>query len=343
MITIKEVARLAGVSTSTVSKVINNYRDIGPETKERVLRVIEETHFLPNRSARRLVQKKSKTVGFILGGIENTDTHDIRPVQLMKGALEYIQNTGYEIVFLPATCQMQLQTSYDQICHENNLAGVVVSGLQTDDPYYREASESELPCVSIDFALKGARHASVLLNDQQAAHCAMDYLIAQNHREIGLINGKKNSVVGLERYYGYCQSLTDHDIAVNPNYIVFANFQQDTAYVKAKRLLKEEPQITALFCASDVMALGVYHAAAELGRRIPDDLSIVAFDDMPIAPYVHPPLTTLRQYFDAVGSKAVELLLSILQNTADTSRPVYSNFELIVRDSARKISMPEHP
>lgn len=338
MVTIKDVARMAGVSPSTVSKVLNGYTDISPETRENVLRVIEETQFIPNTSAQRLVQKKSRTIGFIMSGVEATNPNDVMPMQLLKGTLLCVQSTSYDLVFFPTTSRIQQERSYDQICRENNIAGVILSGLQNDDRYYQEAGASDLPCVTIDFSLEGKRSASVLIDNLEAARCAVDYLIDQNHREIGIVGGKENTAVGLERYCGYCQSLIDHAIPLNRDYVVRGEFNESIAYEQTKALLQRQPQITALFCASDIMALGVYHAAEELGKRIPEDLSIVAFDDFPLAPYVHPALTTVRQHFDSVGSKAVKLLIALIEKDSRMTGPVYSTYELILRDSVRRLA-----
>ncbi len=343
MVTIKDVARMAGVSPSTVSKVLNGYTDISPETKENVLRVVGETRFIPNTSARRLVQKKSRTIGFVMHGLEMTNPSDAMQMQLLKGALLCAQSTPYDLVFIPTTAYIQQERSYDQLCRGNNLAGTILSGLQNDDRYYQEAGASSLPCVTIDFSLEGKRGSSVLIDNLEAARCAVDYLIEQNHREIGLMggkekDGKENTAVGLERYCGYCQSLIDHGIPLHREYVVHGEFSESIAYEQAKALLQRQPQITALFCVSDIMALGVYHAAEELGKRIPEDLSIVAFDDFPLAPYVHPALTTVRQHFDSVGSKAVKLLIALIEKDSRMTGPVYSTYELILRDSVRRLA-----
>ncbi len=333
MLTIKDIAKKSGVSYSTVSKVLNNYPDIGEETRKKVMAVVNEFNFTPNISARKLVQKSSNIIGFIMSGLEASDTNDVAPLQILKGALSYIHKTNYDIIFYPITSEIQKQKSYSQFCRENNITGVVLSGLRTDDPYYVDASNSDLPCVTIDFALPGKQNSCISIDNVEAARSAVEFLVRSGHKHIGTVNGKAKSVVGLERCAGYCQALLDGNLPIINEYVIDGEFNEEIAYEKSLVLLTRYPEITALFCASDVMAMGVYRAAKKLGRKIPQDLSVVGFDDLPLASYAAPPLTTIRQNFFQFGEYSIKLLIDILGQKTAFSHQVYVDYNLILRDS----------
>lgn len=337
MITIKDIAEKAGVSFSTVSKVLNNYPDVSAETKDKVLKVIEEFNFIPNSSARKLAQKNRTTLGIIISGLEQNEPGDISALQILKGVLNAAQNSPYEIVFYPVTTYLQHQKSFHQFCNENNLAGAILSGLQTDDPYFEQAANSTLPCVTIDFVLPGPNNSALSVDNVEAAYSATMLLINNGHRKIGAVNGKENSVVGLERYAGYCQALLDSDIPVQKEYVCDAEFSEETAYEKSLIMLSLHPELTAVVCASDVMAAGVYRAAEKLGKTVGVDLAITGFDDFPIAGYLNPPLTTIRQNFFQFGVDALHTLTQMLEGHKKTKKHVFTEYELIIRNSTYKI------
>lgn len=337
MVTIKDIAAEAGVALSTVSKVLNNYPGVSEETRQKVMSVVTSKQFAPNSTARRLVQKNSRSLGFIISGIEESNPNDIMPFQMLRGALTRIQKLRYEVVFYPITSQMQCQKSYAQFCRENNLAGVIISGLRTDDRYYEQAQNSDIPCIGIDLDLNGERNHTISVDNVRAAYSAVEYLIRHGHRCIGAVNGKENTVVGSERYTGYCQALRDYQIDLNPEWVVDGGFQEEIAYQKVLMLLEMHPEITALFCSSDIMAMGVYRAAEKAGRSIPQSLSVIGFDDFPVASYVSPPLTTVRQDFFRFGDEAVQLLVRMIESSETFPHHVFVDYQLIIRDSVARL------
>jgi len=333
---IKDIAKKAGVSFSTVSKVLNNYPDVGPETKEKVLKLIKENNYIPNSSARKLAQKSSTTIGVIISGFDQIALGDNSALQIIKGILEAAGENQYEIIFYPLTSFRQQQKTYQQLCYEHNLAGAIIFGLQTDDPYYEQADSSDLPCVTIDFTLPGKNYSSVSIDNVEATRKATEFMILNGHRFIAAINGKEKSIVGLERYAGYCQALQDHKIPLSKDYVADAKFSEEIAFKKSLTMLVEHPELTAFVCASDIMAVGVYHAAKKAGRKVGKDLAIIGFDDLPIATFLDPKLSTIRQNFFQFGVNAFNLLTEML-NGNPVEKHVFTKYDLEIRESTFSI------
>ncbi len=333
MQTIKDIAEKAGVSFSTVSKVLNNYPDVGAKTKEKVLRVIEENKFIPNSSARKLAQKSSTTLGVIISGLEEILPGDISTLQILQGVLEAAKGTDYDIVFYPLTVHRQKQKTFQQFCRENNIGGAVISGLQTDDPYFRQVASSSLPCVTIDFKLPGRNHSALSVDNISASKAATEFLIEQGHHCIGAICGKENSVVGQERFAGYRQALAENGLPYQPEFCGDGSFNDEIAYSVTCKILKDHPEVTALVCASDIMAVAAYRAADKLGRKVGKDLAVIGFDDLPIATYVTPKLTTIQQDFFAFGQEATVLLQEILLAEKPARGQVFIPYTLLERES----------
>lgn len=333
MITIKDIAKLAGVSSSTVSKVLNNYTDISEETRRRVQKIIVEHHFSPNSSAQNLTLKKRKNIALVMSGLDEVDENDIIPIRELKGVLANATTYGYDIAFHPITSIMQKTKSYYAFCSENNIAGAVLAGIRTDDPYFQELANSDIPCVLIDIYAQGNHSSSISIDNVEASITAVQYLIDHNHKHIGIMNGKLQSVVGIERYAGYCQALINNKIELHKEYTFTADFDEECAYHAGIQLLSNHQEITAVFCASDVMAVGLYRAAKELHKRIPEDISVIGFDDIPIAKYISPSLTTIHQDFYNFGYRAVDLLSDLIQNPDKGGSHIFDAYELIKRQS----------
>lgn len=337
MITIKDVAKLAGVSCSTVSKVLNNYSDVSSETRQKVQKIVEEYHFTPNISAQNLSMKKKKNIALIMSNLIDVDENDVIPIRELKGVVAAAEEKEYDMAFYPISSAMQKTKSYFSFCKENNIMGAILCGIRTDDMYFKELADSNIPCVLIDIYAQGSHSSSISIDNVEASIKAVTYLIEHHHKNIAIINGKLKSVVGIERYAGYCQALIDHHLELNRDYTVDGQFDEDIAYTESKELLINHPEITAIFCASDVMAVGVYRAISELGKKIPDDISIIGFDDLPIAKYVTPKLTTIRQDFYEFGYQSVFLLTQLIQQEQTHGSHVFIDYQLIERESVKTL------
>lgn len=334
----KDVAKRAGVSYTTVSKVLNNYDEISEETKKRVLEVIEEMDFIPKQNARELNERKRrKTLAFIFTGLERGNRKDTVAMDIMWGLFRYSQDHHYELVFYPITQEIQRTKSYLQFCRENNIAGAILLGQESDDKYFVDLVNSEMPCVVIDVLAQDEKVSSLSIDNEQAAREAVNCLIDNGHTKIAIVNGRQKSMCAILRQVGYQNALQQHGIELCPDYILDGDFSELVSYQQTLKLLQEHPEVTAFFCSSDIMAYGVYRAAKELGLRIPEELSVIGFDDNPFAGAMTPPLTTIRQDFFVFGYTAADLLVELTQNPETRGTHTYLDYELVVRQSVGNI------
>lgn len=314
MSSIKEVAKKAGVSISSVSKVFNGYPDIGDKTKEKVMKAAKELNYSPNVIAKNLSQKQTKTIALILSNFNESNGADGIVFKTMSGIFRACVEQEYELLIFTATQSQQQEKSYYQLCRERLVAGVVISGLKTTDRYFKEIIESEIPTVVIDTQTVGKNTSSISVNNIEAAKEGVNYLIKKGHKKIGLINGHRKAVVSMEREQGYVEALREAAIEINPDFVCEGDFSEIKAYLLAEDYLKKNPELTAVFCASDLMAIGFMRRCHELGIAIPDQISVLGFDDINLAKYVTPALSTVRQDFGTMGYEATLLLINNIKS-----------------------------
>jgi LacI family transcriptional regulator len=213
--------------------------------------------------------------------------------------------------------------------------GAIVEGLRLSDPYIEEIKRTQIPTVLIDIPILTDKVGYVSSDNVQAAFEATSYLIKLGHRNIGFINGHNDAAVSFERLEGYKKALEKNNIPYKEEYVVFDDFTQEGGYNSFKTLIFENPEITAIFHASDLMAIGSFKAAKDLGMKVPDDISIVGFDDIELASLITPGLTTIRQDTFKMGYNAAKHLLSIIKG--EKPQHIVIPHKLVIRDSARKI------
>ncbi len=336
MPTIKDIARIAGISVTTVSRALNHYSDVSAKTKKRVFDIAKEIGYVPNRSAQNLVKRKNNTLAIILSGLERKGGKDNIVYQLLSGMYSYAESVNYEVVLFTTSSAHQKEKTYIQFCKEHNIGGAVLNGIRIDDPYFHELVNSDLPCVLIDVLAEGGNTSSVTIDNIEAAKDAVAYLITQNHRTIGMINGRKEADVSIQRYKGYIKALKQHHITIDEDKIIYADFDEVKAYEKTKSLLRRYPEITALFCASDMMAIGAMRAIKDINLRIPQDISIVGFDNIPLSEYTTPPLTTIDQDFYKRGAEAAKQLLKMIQQEK-VEKNIFLEHKLLARHSVHML------
>lgn len=336
MATIKDIAKKAGVSITTVSRALNDYDDVNAVTKKKILDIANEIGYVPNRSAQNLVKKKNNTLAIILSGLEPDGGKDNIIYRLLSGMYRYAESVNYEVVLYTTSSAHQREKTYVQFCKEHNIGGAVLNGIKMDDPYFYELMESNLPCVLIDILAHGENTSSISINNLEASREATELLIQHQHTHIGMINGRREAAVSLERFRGYTKALEKNKIAVNNDYIVYADYLEDKAYSKTMDLLKKYPKMTALFCASDMMALGAMKAVRQLNLRVPEDISIIGFDNIPLSEHMTPPLTTVDQDFYVMGEKAAEQLLKMIKKEA-YKKNVLLQHKILERRSVRML------
>lgn len=332
MATIKDISKATGFSTTTVSRALNGHLDVNENTRKKIQVAAEKLGYTPNMLARSLVMKNSKTVGFLITDLKRSGVKDNFLFETLCGAMDYLQNLEYELVVLTTTTSKQRNKTYQQLCNERNLDGIIIQGLKTDDPYVQEAQKSSKPCVLIDIPTNAHNTGYVTTNQQESSKQATKYLYRLGHKHIAFINGHDTAHVSIERLKGYKKALDECNLPFREEYVGNGEFDEDKAKQCAISLILAYPEITAIFCASDVMALGVMKAARELNISIPQQLSVIGFDNILLSEYVTPSLTTVSQNPYEMGRRAANMMVSFIEDK-ETDRVVELDNQLTLRDS----------
>lgn len=327
-----DVAKEAGVSITTVSRALNGYSDVSDKTRERIKEAVQKLHYAPDVNARSLGGKAETTIALLVSDLQPKDESGLA-FGVISGLYHFCSDNGYDFILLATNTAKQAQMGFLQLCRHKNVDGVVVMGLQTNDPYYDEILESEVPCALIDVTVPGKNICNVSIDNVEASCKAVNFLFELGHKNIGMINGKKVASVSNERFSGYARSFLSHDMILDMDCVVSTDFSRENAYEKTLELLRRHPEITALFCASDLIAIGALEAAKSLGKKIPQELAVIGFDDIPLASYLYGGITTIRQDPYEIGQLAGSSVINMLNNNVFESK-VTASYELIIRNTA---------
>lgn len=316
--TIFDVARLSGASTKTVSRVINNERYVREETRERVRKAVAELGFQPNIQARTLAGDRSFLVGHFFGDKAGVYTLDIQ-----IGLLERCRDSSYHLLIEEIDyTSPQVGRRVSAIVNQLRLDGVILTAPMTDHPdVLAELHQARVPFVRITPEQEMPEVPSVRMDERLAAATLVRHLLAQGHRRIGLIRGRTNHIATDLRQSGYEDALAEAGLRPDPALIAQGDFTFDSGLAPARQLLSLAERPTAIFAMNDEMAASVLAVAHDRGLTLPDELSVVGFDDVPLARMVWPPLTTARQPVETLARTAADILLSRLINRRATSWP----------------------
>jgi LacI family transcriptional regulator len=337
---LKDIANYAGVSITTVSKVINNYEDVNPKTRKKVLKIIKELNYQPHSGARSLVLNKTNTIGLINSDItkkrqRGNGYHFLFDV--ICGVSDQSTKKDYDVILYQTNPDNQCETTYLDLCKKRNFDGVIMIGVRTDDPYVSEVIDANVPTVLIDVPIVTETCGYVTTDNVQGAKLAIEHLVSLGHRDILFINGHKKAAVSLARYEGYKLGLEDNNIPFREEYIVFSDFEMDGAANDVEQLINKHPNVTAVFCASDLMAYGVILKLTDMGYKVPEDISVVGYDGIHLGEIIRPKITTISQDPYQMGASAVNTLLELFSGEKGYSRVMAPT--LIVRDSTSKVKV----
>lgn len=338
MATIKDIAKKAGVSVTTVSRALNGYDDVNEETRKKIKQVAAELSYSPNAVARSLVSRKTRTIGLIISDINRAGAKDAFSYEVLCGINDRAGELNYDLLLFSTNPSKQMEKSYAALCKERNVEGAILSGLRLDDPYLHEVIEqNSFPCVLIDIPRSDKNVAHIISDSRVGAAMAVRHLIDYGHRKIAMINGHDQAFVSKERLEGYRDGLKEYGLNADPRLVYDGKFSEDGGAEAMYQILIQHPDATAVFCASDLMALGAMRTLERTGRKVPDDISVIGFDDITIASYCSPKLTTIRQDKYELGYQAAQLLIDMLEDRTDNRRVLLGN-QLIVRESTRRLS-----
>ncbi|MGJ3239151.1 MAG: LacI family DNA-binding transcriptional regulator [Anaerolineae bacterium] len=328
--TLEEIGKIAGVSRATVSRVINNHPNISEPVRQRVQEVIEETGYQPNIAARTLVSNQSRIIGLVIPAIlSNVFTNPYYP-RLMQGIAKACNDANYTLTFFMFQDQDEQEKGSQRIVNNALLDGLIVNADYNENSLVERLLRANMPFVQIGRPIDGIVIHHVDADNFLGGKMATQHLIDLGRRRIAQVATAKNAA-GEERDRGYKAALAAHNIPLNEDWIVYADFSESQAYRVTQELLQHQPD--GIFVQSDWMAIGVIRAIEEAGLRIPEDIAIVGFDDLPIAVRDHPHLTTIRQPIEQIGEQAVQSLLKIIEKPDLPQQQSTVPVELIVRES----------
>ena len=312
--TIRELARLSGVSIGTVSRALNGYADVNPDTRERIVRLAEELDYTPSASARTLVTQRSHVVGVFLDtGEGHPDLQHPFFHEVLVGVQETAGAEGFDLLLF-ATEQPGNgygRHNYVKRCRHHNVDGVVLMGVDHNDEEVRRLTASTIPTVGVDVELTGRATSYVCSDNSAGGATAVDHLAQLGHRRIAVIHGPTDTLAGLDRLKGYRRGLEHAGLAYRDEYVTHGDFYVESGHAAAVKLLALPEPPTAIVAASDLMAVGALRAASERGMTVPHDLSVIGFDDIMLAAHLQPGLTTLRQDKAGLGTAAARALLAM--------------------------------
>jgi LacI family transcriptional regulator len=329
-LTIEDIAKMSGVSRSTVSRVINGDPHVTEQTREKVQSILHSIEFQPNLAARSLAAGRTKVIGLVIPtGVLSLFTDPYFPL-VIQGVSAVCNARGYSVMLWLAEPEYERKT-ISQILYNGLIDGVLVSSMLVNDPLIERLSESKRPFITIGRHPTNEKISYVDVDNRTGSYQGVDYILQKGHRRVGMINGPRNTIASQDRYQGYEDAHRDYRVPVYPELLVEGEFSDATGYQAMKRLLPYQPD--AIFVASDAMALAAMRAILEEGLRIPEDIAVVGFDDIPTAATSRPPLTTVRQPIQQTGSMAAEILVDMIEHPSEEARHMVLPTELVIRSS----------
>ncbi|OEG62473.1 MAG: hypothetical protein BHK79_10400 [Halanaerobium sp. MDAL1] len=334
-IKMSDIAEMAGVSKSTVSRALKNDSRVKEETKNNILKIARKYNYQPNKVAQALAEKNTKIIAVILPSAPRS-VSDPFFLEFLHGVNNAAYQQGYSLTIPPV--EKENFASFKEINQKINFDGVILTEPQLNDPRIKYLQENKIPFVFNGNPMADRDISWVDTDNQLGAYQAVDYLIKKGHKKIATITGPLNLVAGKYRLEGYLQALKENNLQLNEDWIIESDFTEKGAHLAAKNLIKDYNEISAVFAANDLMALGIIKSLKDAGIRIPEDLSLIAFDSIKMGEYIEPPLTTIKNTGLEKGEKAVELLIKIIENQDLAGKHILYPPELVVRDSVQDIN-----
>ena len=334
MANISEIARAAGVSTTTVSRVLNGKPDVKPKTREKILELVRKYDFYPNASARAISStKKINVIGLIIPYDANYIFSNPFNVEVMRGVSMETNAAGYHLML----CHYQ-SDEYISVYKQKWVAGfILVSPGKDQRNMVTRLQEIGAPFVSTSKIPNLPDVPVIEVDNFHGASLAIEHLIALGHRRIGAIKGINLLASSVDRFAGYCAVLQKHGIEVDGRLVVEGRTSIESGHTAMQELMKNT-DMTAVFAASDLMAIGAIGAAVEAGKNVPRDISVVGYDNIPLAGLLSPSLTTIDQHASIKGGYTAKMLIDILEGRDVTIKPEIQ-VDLVVRGSSGECTL----
>jgi len=332
-ITIIDVAREAGVSYGTVSRVINDSPNVKEETREKVKEVIDRLGFVGNRSARSLVSGKSHVIGLLIPDLGTAYIGEI-----IRGIDMELETARYNLMLYTTHRRETKEAGYISSLIQSGVDGVILILPRNPAKYLEKLRSLNFPYVLVDHQGIDDRGPAVGATNFQGAFDATEYLIQLGHTRIALITGSMDLGCSQERLKGYQEAMKKHALQIEPEWIVEGDFEQTTGYEKALKLISLSNRPTAIFASNDMMAFGAMNAVRDQGLKIPGDISVVGFDDIFQSSQTMPGLTTVHQPLEQMGREATRMLVEMMSEREIKPGKIELPTRLVLRDSCRNLA-----
>lgn len=330
-VTIKDIARLAKVSHTTVSRALNDSPLINKETKTRIQAIAKELNYVPNYSAKSLVLDKSYNIGLFFSTLKQGTSPSFF-YEAVKGVNSVIGDK-YNLVVKGTDDYKDLSS-----INRNSFDGIIfMSQSINDSSFIYKIIEKEIPLVVLNTEIHDDSVINIISDDYSGAYKAVEFLIKNDHKHIAIIEGKKGFKSTQYRKEGYIQALIDNNIIINKDYMIAGNYDMESGYKGMKELLRLEHFPTAVFCSNDDMAVGAFKAIQERGLKIPQDISIAGFDDNIFSSFLAPALTTVKRPIERMSVEGTKRILEVLEGNELKKETLFIKTELVIRDSVAKL------
>jgi len=325
--TMNDVAKEAGVSVATVSRVINGNYKVSPKLEKQVRDAMKRLHYYPSSLARSFKMQQTLLIGVIVPLIDHP-FYSRLAMAIEQRLFQY----GYRAIICNSGEDPERERDYVEMLLRQRVDGFIINSAVMDVSYFSELEDLRIPYVLLDRNVPEADCSQVFCDNSQGGYIGMEHLIQLGHKRIGVIGALPYTEPMARRIRGTHEALASYSMEADPDLLVTADSQLfDMGYDSAKKLLSLDSPPTAIYSLTDVTAVGVMHAVAELGMRIPENISVLGYDNLPIASYMIPQLSTVGQPIIEMGEKAVELLINNIKNPDDAPEKAVLKTELIVR------------
>ncbi|MDO4429947.1 MAG: HTH-type transcriptional repressor PurR [Lonepinella koalarum] len=334
MATIKDVAKLAGVSTTTVSHVINDTRHVAEETKKAVLSAIQQLNYSPSAVARSLKVNTTKSIGMVV-----TTSEAPYFAEIIHAVENYCYHQGYSLFLCNTQNDPEKIKNHLEMLAQKRVDGVLVMCSE-----YRDNSRdllksfSYMPMVVMDWGPLNPDTDLILDNSFEGGYLAAKHLLENGHTEIAYLSADLSKTTARKRHEGFARALSEKGLEINPNWLFEGAFEPEDGYECMNKILAQEHRPTAVFCCNDVMALGAISAITDAGFNVPEDFSVVGYDNIHASRFYAPPLTTIHQSKARLGERALKLLFERIENKTDKRETIEIHPELVVRKSVKNIN-----
>jgi LacI family transcriptional regulator len=325
--TLRDLARMVGVSPSTASRALNNNSAISEEIRKRVFKAAQEANYIPNSLARGLALKRSQLIGLLVPSIANPFFAEVS-----RGAHDVAHQKSYVVALCDTQRNREREELFSERLLQSQVDGVIVTGGVMLEERIRAWKQRDVPLVLAGRRSPGSGFSSVAVDDVSSGYQATQYLISKGHRNILFLSGSQDSNATRDRYRGYLDALEVHGLTPSVSH---GDYSMECGFEQAARIAQSASRPDAVFAANDLMAIGLIMGLAGAGMKVPDDLAVIGCDDIPMGALIRPPLTTVRIPMYEMGQRAMGLLLHILENgESGPAESILLDSQLVIRESA---------